>query len=297
MEKVFLLGEKNPDHRDIRIEREFEKKKMNVVTINTFNLLATSSEYYHKGKLIDFKKNNMLWATSNSVVVQKIIACLESEVGFVWPTKKSQIFSDKFLGNCFFRRIGVKTPVTILLNNHELDKSIKAVGGLPCVIKRANGSKGAEVAIVKTKSDVDDFMKGIYEKKFNSFSHWKGDFIFILQEFIAESAGTDFRVLCLKEKIIGGIKRTSRSDDFRANVSLGGRAEKFDVPSDLAKICKKIMKKGKLFYAGIDFIKSRRGWLAIEVNTCAQFLGFEKATGINVAGKIVDALIKKGNKT
>jgi glutathione synthase/RimK-type ligase-like ATP-grasp enzyme len=54
------------------------------------------------------------------------------------------------------------------------------------------------------------------------------------------------------------------------------------------------MKEGKLFYAGLDFIWSeKRGWLAIEINTCAQFEGFEKATGINVAGKIVDKLLAK----
>ncbi len=55
------------------------------------------------------------------------------------------------------------------------------------------------------------------------------------------------------------------------------------------------MQKGNLFYAGIDFINDGTSWLAIEINTSAQFKGFESATGINVAGKIVDALIGKAS--
>lgn len=112
-----------------------------------------------------------------------------------------------------------------------------------------------------------------------------------MQEFIKESAGSDFRALCLNGEVLGMIRRTSQDGNFKANISLGGKAEIVELDRDVKKMAEKIIKEGKIFYAGIDFIKSDRGYLAIEINTSAQFKGFEGATGINVAGKIAKELL------
>ena len=45
-----------------------------------------------------------------------------------------------------------------------------------------------------------------------------------------------------------------------------------------------------LAIAGVDIIQSSRGPLVSEVNACPNFLGIEKATGVNVVGAIVDYL-------
>ena len=93
-------------------------------------------------------------------------------------------------------------------------------------------------------------------------------------------------------EIIGVIKRTANSG-FKSNISLGGKAEKIELDKKLKRYSEKIIKEGNLFYAGIDFIKKGDDYLAIEVNTSAQFKGFEEATGVNVAKKIIEKLIKR----
>ena len=170
------------------------------------------------------------------------------------------------------------------------DKALRTaadkLGGFPCIIKKVTGSEGRYIGLVNSIEEIKKFIKKMPHPSI------AGKKNIILQEYIKESKGTDFRVLCLGEEIIGAIKRTSQDNDFRANISLGGKAEIIKADKELVLVSKKIMRESGLFYAGIDFIKSNRGYLAIEVNTCAQCEGFEKATKINVAGKIIDKLIK-----
>jgi glutathione synthase/RimK-type ligase-like ATP-grasp enzyme len=46
-----------------------------------------------------------------------------------------------------------------------------------------------------------------------------------------------------------------------------------------------------LDYGGIDLMKNNKNeWVVLEVNRACQFEGFESATGINVASRIVDYL-------
>ena len=53
------------------------------------------------------------------------------------------------------------------------------------------------------------------------------------------------------------------------------------------------MEKSGLFLAGIDFIKSREGYQVLEINVSPQFKGFEKASGINVAQKVLQNLLSR----
>ncbi len=288
---LFLLKESGEDNRAKRMIEEFNKINKKPHILNVFDLKITDKGLFYEENKFIFKKGDVIWSISNSVITKKLSIIYSSDKYFIWPSAQATIFSDKFLGNCFFTKNNIATPRTVFINKHNILEAVSFLGGFPCVIKRTNGSLGTEVAIVNSEEEIINFTKKIYTKKLTTFGKWKDDFCFILQEYIKESSGTDFRVLCLENKILGGIKRSSKNGDFRANVSLGGSASPFDIPADLAKICRKIMRRGNLFYAGLDFIKSNNGWLAIEVNTCAQFTGFEKSTGINVAKKIVKKII------
>jgi ribosomal protein S6--L-glutamate ligase len=44
--------------------------------------------------------------------------------------------------------------------------------------------------------------------------------------------------------------------------------------------------------AGVDMLQSKRGPLVMEVNSSPGLEGIEKATGVNVAGKIIEYLEK-----
>lgn len=283
--------------RLIRFKEECEKRNIELEVIKTYNVHITNNQVISGEKKIDFKKGDIVWTISNNAaahhLIRYLIARFKDDIKFIWTNTGAINYADKFFGNSFFTFIDVPTPKTVFINtfkDHKLDNLAKYSGGFPCIIKANIGSMGNGVEIVNSVSAVKKFIKRKMEARVDVPFRRSS---FILQEFIEESAGTDFRVLVLDGEILGGIRRRSINGDFRANVSLGGKAEVVEIDKEMKKMAKKIMKKGNIFYAGIDFIKSDRGYLALEINTSAQFKGFEKATGINIAGKIIDALIKK----
>lgn len=285
------------DPRILRLQEESNKKGL---YFQCFNL--NKDILMNQDKIVDIKtgssidiENAVCWMLSNSQMCHYFENIYAKEVIFIWPNIEVINFSDKFLTGNFLCSIGVKTPETFLIthDNQVLRRGIDFVGGFPCVIKKTFGSGGYSVAIVDSIDRIKEIIKNIYSNKSSKEISPFFRASFILQKYIKDSKGEDFRVLCLDGEILGGIKRSSQNGDFRANIALGGRAEIFQVSEKLSSICKKILKKGNIFYAGIDFIKSGDEWIAIEINTSAQFQGFEEATGINVAEKIVTLLYEK----
>ena len=186
----------------------------------------------------------------------------------------------------------IPTPKTALINYKDTDGAISHVSGFPCVIKKNVGSIGKYVALMHSREEITAFIQNTFQSAQKN-SCPANRIAFSLQEFIPEADGRDIRVLCLSNEIIGAIERKAENGDFKANISLGGSAKEIPVDKELEALCQKIMREGRLFYAGIDFIKGKNGYLAIEINTSAQFQGFEKATEINVAEKILTALLAK----
>ena len=279
-----------------RFREESSKIGVELEVIKTYNVHITDNKIIRDGQEIFFQKGDVIWTISNNAVAHHLIRYLtarfDKKIKFIWTSVAAINYSDKFFGNSFFSSIDIPTPKTVFINtfkDYKLDKIAEYVGGYPCIIKANIGSMGNGVEIANSTNEVKEFIKRKMEARVD-VPFRRGSFI--LQEFIKESAGTDFRVLVLNGKILGAIKRTAQNGDFKANVSLGGKAEVIEIDKEMKKMTKKIMKKGKIFYGGIDFIKSDRGYLALEINTSAQFKGFEKATGINVAGKIIDTLVR-----
>ncbi len=305
---LFLSSDQPSSHRFKRIEEEIKKRGLRLVAVNLFkDFILTEKGIVNikEGDFLDVPIESPVLIFSNNIeshlAIEEIVKGKKETKFSMWPNSKAIKLSNKFLTSLFFKNNRIATPPTVFLVDKEnIEKQAKLVGGFPCVIKGVSGSEGNQVGLINSKKEAVDFIEKVIQKNFLSSGKRKipsaPTLGFILQKYIKEAQKTDYRILCLEKEIIGGIKRTSQTDDFRSNVSLGGKAEKFDVPEKLGQICRKIMQKGNLFYAGIDFINDGSNWLAIEINTSAQFRGFESATGINVAGKLVDALIKKADQ-
>lgn len=288
---VFAYGK--GDHRLDRLKEECGKRDdVKIIPIDMREVVICGEGLYVSslGKL-DFE-NSVVWMLSNLSPVQNISDVLNRKGILTWPSSSALMFADKFDTSLFFSSVEVSTPKTVFINNRKnIDNIVNFLGGYPCVIKKTVGSMGMFVEIVNNREEVIKFIENTFQRALNSkmtFNRIK----FILQELVDCDKGVDYRVLCIDGEIVGAIKRTAQSG-FKSNISLGGVAEQIEVDDKLREYTKKIIKNGNIFYAGIDFIKVKDDYLAIEVNTSAQFQGFEKATGINVAGKIIEKLIEK----
>lgn len=134
----------------------------------------------------------------------------------------------------------------------------------PIVSKIADGSLGKQVSKIKNLKELDRFFT---ERKKD------GEF-FLFQKFCPIKH--DYRILVIGEKILGIMKRTAQRGEWRTNFSLGGTTEKVGCDPHLENLALTTARKMKLDYAGIDILEYKKKLLVIEINSFAQFKGFEK---------------------
>ena len=252
------------------------------------DIIFKNNEIFYNNKKISFTSNNLYWTISSTLTLETITFIGSLNNVPVYPLNNASAYIDKYKTQCFFANIDIPTPPTVLISTTDYERYTKGLGNFPYVLKKTHSSAGKAVELVYSIEEIDKFIQKnqVVKKvplKINSF---------ILQKFIPESAGTDYRVLCIKDQVLGIIQRTANSG-FKSNFSLGGSVKYIEKDEEMEMMAKEIMQKSGLFMAGIDFIKSNDGYLAIEINPSPQFEGFEKVTNINVANHIIKALLQK----
>jgi ribosomal protein S6--L-glutamate ligase len=158
-----------------------------------------------------------------------------------------------------------------------LDDVLEQVGGAPVIIKVARGTHGNGVVLAETRKAAKAVMQAFYVEGVS----------FVVQEFVAESAGVDIRVFVVNGKVVASMLRQSLDDDFRSNIHQGGEGIVVKLTDEERKTAQKAAKAMGLPVAGVDLMRSERGPLVLEVNSSPGF-GIEKVTDRNVAAKIID---------
>jgi ribosomal protein S6--L-glutamate ligase len=110
----------------------------------------------------------------------------------------------------------------------------------------------------------------------------------IVQEFIKEAKGADIRAFIVNGKVVGAMKRQGAEGEFRSNLHRGGKATLIKLSKTEKQAALGAAKALGLAVAGVDMLQSARGPLILEVNSSPGLEGIEKATNINIAGKIVE---------
>ena len=110
---------------------------------------------------------------------------------------------------------------------------------------------------------------------------------FLLQEYIAESKGSDIRIIVVDGKVVAAMKRECREGDFRSNLHRGGTSENITLSYDEENIALRAAKALRLGVCGVDLLQSNKGPLVLEVNSTPGLEGIEKTTGTNISGSII----------
>ena len=109
----------------------------------------------------------------------------------------------------------------------------------------------------------------------------------LVQEFIKEAEGSDIRAFVVGRSLVAAMERRGAKDEFRSNLHRGGTANMIELtPLEKATALKAARSMG-LNVAGVDMLRSSHGPVVIEVNSSPGLEGIEKATGVDVANKIV----------
>jgi len=117
----------------------------------------------------------------------------------------------------------------------------------------------------------------------------------LLQEFVAESRGSDIRALVVGERVVGAMRRAAKSGEFRSNLHRGGAGTALTLSRDYEEAAVQAARVLGLDVAGVDLLESADGPKVMEVNSSPGFEGLERATGLDVAGAIVEEAVKKAS--
>jgi ribosomal protein S6--L-glutamate ligase len=84
------------------------------------------------------------------------------------------------------------------------------------------------------------------------------------------------------------MQRQAPEGDFRANIHRGGTAIPVILTPQETEIALHAARVMGLGVAGVDLLRSTRGPLVLEVNSSPGLEGIEAATGVDVAGAIIE---------
>jgi len=121
----------------------------------------------------------------------------------------------------------------------------------------------------------------------------------LVQEFIKEAGGTDIRALVVGGKVVAAMVRKGAEGEFRSNLHRGGTASTIKITPEERSTATRAAKAMGLNVCGVDMLRSNHGPVIMEVNSSPGLEGVENATGIDIAGKIIEYLEKhaKPHKT
>jgi ribosomal protein S6--L-glutamate ligase len=174
---------------------------------------------------------------------------------------------------------GIDLPVTVFGDNPDDTGDLLAMlGPPPHVVKLNEGTQGTGVMLTEKLSasrGVIETLRGLYAN-------------FVVQEFIAEAGGADLRCIVVGGEVVATMRRQAPEGDFRSNLHRGGTAQAVRPSRAEALAAVRAARQLGLGVAGVDLIRSRRGPLVLEVNSSPGLEGIEQATGIDVAGRIVE---------
>ncbi len=157
----------------------------------------------------------------------------------------------------------------------EIQKRI----GIPFVAKGLESAQGNEVFLIQEQKDMDQLILDYGMEK-----EW------LFQEFIHSSYGSDIRIYSIKGEVIGCMTRTAISG-FKANVALGAEVKSYQVTEQIKKIAKDIYEQTSLDFLGIDLLFGEDKPFFCEINVMPGIEGMERATGVNIAEKIISTIL------
>ena len=183
---------------------------------------------------------------------------------------------------------GLPLPDTVFLNRPEAwEAAVARLGGYPLVAKLPQGRQGRGVALLRGEAEAE-LARRLWLRQRRGL---------ILQRYIPTAGRRDLRVLVVGERAVAAVELTPPPGEFRANVHLGGRARAVEPGGEAGGLALRACRALGLEIAGVDMLRDGEGRLHLmEVNHSPGFQGLEEATGLDVAGLLLDYALQMGQK-
>ena len=184
---------------------------------------------------------------------------------------------DKFWTSALLEQCGISTPETLVCESseeaHEAFRVLQDV-----IVKPLFGSMGLGMVRVSDEE--------MAYRVFRTIEQIRG--VYYLQRVI-DHDGADIRAFVLGNSVLGAIER--RSSGWRTNLARGGTARPVVLSEDGHSLAIRAAAAVGADYAGVDLLTDRDGQTyVLEVNGIPGWKGLQEATGLDVAGALIDYL-------
>jgi ribosomal protein S6--L-glutamate ligase len=287
--KIALLA-RNPDlYSHKRLVEAAEQRGHEIDIINTLrcymNIASRRPEIYYNGEKLK-GYDAVIPRIGASVTFYGTAVLRQFEMMGVYPLNESVGIGrsrDKLRSMQLLARDGVGLPVTTFAHDtKQTEEVLKLAGNAPLVIKLLEGTQGLGVVL----ADTDRSAKSVVEAFRATGTN------ILIQEFIKEAGGTDIRAIVIGGKVIAAMKRTGAEGEFRSNLHRGGSAQVIKLSPEERSTAVRAAKSMGLNACGVDMLRANHGAVVMEVNSSPGLEGVEKATGLDVAGKMIEFLEK-----
>ncbi len=291
-QKIAILSRKASLYSTRRLKEAGEERGYTVQVIDYLrcymNITSHKPLVIYQGKPLD-DFNAVIPRIGASKTFYGTAVVRQFEMMGVFSTNSSQAIArsrDKLRCLQLLAKQGIGLPVTGFAHStKDIEGLIDIVGGAPLVIKLLEGTQGIGVVLAETQQAAKSVIEAFRGLDAN----------ILVQEFIKEAGGMDIRCFVIGDKVIASMKRQGAPGEFRSNLHRGGFAEKIKLTPEERSTATRAAKAMGLRVAGVDILRSNHGPVVMEVNSSPGLEGIEAATNVDVAGKIIEFVVKNSD--
>jgi len=283
--KIAVLSRAPQSYSTQRLRAAAAQRGHNVKVLNTLrfaiDLTSDEPDLLYRGKqLSDYDAILPRIGSSITYFGTAVVRQFE-QMDVYTPNTANGIQSarDKLRANQILSRHNIAMPATAFVRNRaDVRQAIERVGGAPVVIKLLEGTQGIGVILAPQVKVAEAIIETLHSTNQNV----------LIQKFISESRGRDIRALVVGDRVVAAMRRVAEGDEFRSNVHRGGRVEAVTLSPEYEQTAVRSAQIMGLRVAGVDMLEGNDGPLVMEVNSSPGLQGIELATGLDVAGAIID---------
>ena len=286
----FAMLARNPNlYSHKRLKEAAEQRGHTLDIINTLrcymNIASRRPYIFYNGERLP-RYDAVIPRIGASVTFYGLAVLRQFEMQGVYPLNESVAIGrsrDKLRSMQILARDGLGLPVTTFAHDpKQTDEVLRLAGGAPLVIKLLEGTQGIGVVLAETQNSAKSVVEAFRGANIN----------ILVQEFIKEAGGTDIRALVVGGRVVASMLRQGAEGDFRSNLHRGGSARALKITPEERATAVRAAKSMGLNVCGVDMLRANHGPVIMEVNSSPGLEGVETATGIDIAGKIIEFLEK-----
>ncbi len=173
---------------------------------------------------------------------------------------------------------GIDIPATVMAREaSQLKEMVSLVGGVPVLVKLLQGQEKLGVMVCESLQSLEAALEAILGLGHN----------LIVQQYVKKT-GQDVRVLVVGGRAIAAVRRRPRAGRMFRTLSSNARLEKIDLTPAQRDAAERTAKLVGLEVAAIDLLDVKGHPKVFEVNSSPGIADLEAATGLDLAGQIIE---------